>query len=240
MEAVNTGRGCEVDIQNCVDPELVVHNRRSTDLLVHDVDMFHVALVQLPPVYEYGLTMVLSAAGIGSSAPATPEECQGLLPGRGPLVVVVDTARDIALWLPTPSEGMIRLVHVVPAITVRTCEAALNAGATGVVALDAEPRSAIAVLRAAAEGKSILPTTVAREMCRPQVGPRPQLERPEIDWLRSLADGATVMTVARAHGYSERELYRRLAGVYRRLGAASRTDALLIAERFGLLAAEPG
>jgi DNA-binding CsgD family transcriptional regulator len=56
--------------------------------------------------------------------------------------------------------------------------------------------------------------------------------------LRHLADSGTVASLARTVGYSEREMYRLLGGVYARLGASNRTEALLLAERWGLLEGE--
>lgn len=56
-----------------------------------------------------------------------------------------------------------------------------------------------------------------------------------MEWLRSLADSATVGRLARLSGYSEREMYRLLNRVYSRIGAQTRTEALLIAQRRGCL-----
>jgi DNA-binding CsgD family transcriptional regulator len=53
--------------------------------------------------------------------------------------------------------------------------------------------------------------------------------------LRLLGQGGTVAALAQSAAYSEREIHRLLAGIYRRLGASNRTDALLRAERWGLL-----
>lgn len=60
----------------------------------------------------------------------------------------------------------------------------------------------------------------------------------EVMWLRALADGVTVGSLARSSGYSQREMYRLLAALYARLGADNRTDALLRADRAGLLATD--
>ncbi|HEX8630188.1 MAG TPA: hypothetical protein VF755_18680, partial [Catenuloplanes sp.] len=57
----------------------------------------------------------------------------------------------------------------------------------------------------------------------------------EVSWLRALVDGVTVASLARAVGYSQREMYRVLASLYARLGADNRTGALLHADRWGLL-----
>jgi DNA-binding NarL/FixJ family response regulator len=69
----------------------------------------------------------------------------------------------------------------------------------------------------------------------PATLPPPSLTDVEQAWLRRLAAGGTVAGLARGCGYSEREMYRRLSDMYSRLGARTRTEALLLAERFGLL-----
>ncbi len=57
----------------------------------------------------------------------------------------------------------------------------------------------------------------------------------ERQWLRSLAEGATVVEVAAASGYSARHMRRLLADVYRRLGVTGRVPALVAAAKLGLL-----
>jgi len=44
-----------------------------------------------------------------------------------------------------------------------------------------------------------------------------------------------VTSLARSSGYSEREMYRLLSALYARLGVTTRTEALLRADRWGLL-----
>jgi DNA-binding NarL/FixJ family response regulator len=91
------------------------------------------------------------------------------------------------------------------------------------------------VARAAASGSMLLPREIARQMCRRTVAPAPEVSSLERAWLRYLAGSGTVTGLARASGYSEREMYRLLGALYRRLGAANRTEALLLAERWGML-----
>lgn len=70
---------------------------------------------------------------------------------------------------------------------------------------------------------------------------RIRLSPAERQWLRSIAEGATVVEVAAAEGYSERHMRRMLADVYRRLGVTGRVPALVAAAKMGLLDdEEPG
>ena len=110
---------------------------------------------------------------------------------------------------------------------LRHCTAALPAGSP-----DAD---IVAAVRAAHRALSCLPRTAVSALTGALEEQPPALTDTERVWLRALADNVTVATLARASGYSQREMYRLLAEVYRRLGVATRTEALLRADRLGLL-----
>ena len=109
--------------------------------------------------------------------------------------------------------------------------------------------SCLAVLPATASGADLLAAVAAvdrRLACLPATavqaitggeGRRPGFTSHELTWLRKLADGAKVAALARTAGYSQREMYRLLADLYARLGTSTRTEALLRADRWGLLTA---
>ncbi|HEX8345348.1 MAG TPA: hypothetical protein VF657_11545 [Actinoplanes sp.] len=112
--------------------------------------------------------------------------------------------------------------------------------ATGTSALPAEAavEDVVFAVGAAARSLACVPAVAARTLDGPG-GERPVLSQRERRWLRALAHGDTVVTVARASGYSEREMYRLLRALYVQLGAGSRTEALLRAGRWGLLPGPP-
>jgi len=213
--------------------------------LVEHQPQLRVVLAGLPPIYRHGLAAGFAAAGMVSSPLASMAELSAVLAefadllanGTGGFVVIVSAEEVPALnsVLGDATVGDVPLVHVVDDATPEASAEALRLGATGVIALDAELSQVIGVVRAAADGQTLLPRQVARSLCRSQVGPVPQLQAKERDWLRHLADCGTVAGLARTVGYSEREMYRLLGGVYARLGASNRTEALLLAERWGLL-----
>jgi DNA-binding NarL/FixJ family response regulator len=217
--------------------------------LIEDKQTVRVVLTGLPPIYRHGLTAGLLAAGMDCLPLASSGELSQLLteqrrPARaqeeGAVVVVVPAEQALAV-LTTLRElpgDEAPTVHVVEEATAEACAEALRVGATGVVALDAELSQVVGVVRAAAGGQTLLPRQVAKALCRQQAGPVPQLAAREREWLRHLADSGTVASLARTVGYSEREMYRLLGGVYARLGASNRTEALLLAERWGLLEGE--
>jgi DNA-binding NarL/FixJ family response regulator len=195
-----------------------------------------VALVGLGPVYGHGLRIGLTAAGLPCDVLRGVADVLGVLGPGAPVVVVLPHAEAAALAaLEVDGQARVEAVHVLTEGSVEAYSRALRAGATSAFQDSAELEHVIQAVRGAALGCTLLPKHVARAMSRPEVGPAPRLERHERRYLRVLADGATVAGLARQSGYSEREMYRLLSGVYSRLGAANRTEALLLAERYGLL-----
>jgi len=110
----------------------------------------------------------------------------------------------------------------------------LGAGVTALPTSSADDDVVLAV-DAAARALTCLPASAARALAGANED-RPVLSVREASWLRALVSGTTVARLARSAGYSQREMYRLLGGLYRRLGATNRTEALLRADRWGLLA----
>ena len=194
-----------------------------------------VLLAGLSPVYAQGLRMVLQEST--ASCTVVPELAQlpALLAGGQPLVVVVPEAQVGAVLAGGPTSGLHAVVALVGVATPEVCAQALRAGVTGIIAAADPAEEVVAVLHCAARGQTVLPRELVRSLCRPASLPPPSLTPTEQAWMRRLAAGGTVAGLARSCGYSEREMYRRLSTVYLRLGARTRTEALLLAERFGLL-----
>jgi DNA-binding NarL/FixJ family response regulator len=92
----------------------------------------------------------------------------------------------------------------------------------------------LAAVTAAGRYLTCLPGSAAQALTGGE-GPRPGFSNRELGLLQELADGAKVASLARTAGYSQREMYRVLAELYERLGASTRTEALLRADRWGLL-----
>jgi DNA-binding NarL/FixJ family response regulator len=199
-----------------------------------------VVLLGLPPVYRHGLSAGLAAAGIECLHLAVPD---GLVdvPGSRARVVVLSAERAPAVLPPLAEAGSrAAAVLVVDEADTYSYADALRAGATGVVGVGDELPQVVEVVRAAAGGRTSMPREIARTLCRARSGSPPRLSAAEREWLLRLADSGTVGGLARRAGYSEREMYRLLAGVYARLGASNRTEALLTADRWGLLEREDG
>jgi DNA-binding NarL/FixJ family response regulator len=114
--------------------------------------------------------------------------------------------------------------------------------ASGTTALPASctDEQLVQAVGAASQALACLPIAAARALAG-AVGDRPLITNREASLLRALVSGTTVASLARTVGYSPREMYRVLGSVYARLGAENRTEALLRADRLGLLTPpEPG
>ena len=84
----------------------------------------------------------------------------------------------------------------------------------------------------------MLPIEVVRVLASPEEPASTASETPsprEISWLQTLASGLTVAQLADRAGYSERAMYRLLHGLYAKLNAKTRTEALLRARERGWL-----
>lgn len=192
-------------------------------------------LTGLPPVYASGLSAVLTAAGLSTLVLSDLVQLPTVLAGAGSFVVVVPLARAGSVVSAVTVTSAHAVVVLVDVATAEVCAAAVRAGVTGILTVDDASDDVVAVLQAAACGRTVLPREVVQALCRPESAVPPSLTPTEQSWLRRLAAGGTVSGLARACGYSEREMYRRLSSLYLRLGARTRTGALLQAERFGFL-----
>jgi len=208
---------------------------RTADSLPSEEQQPQVVLLGLHPVLERGLRVVLTEAGfhVGDAGQTTGWTRDG---GRRLVVTVDDDAslRDLEeLQVRVP--GLLSVVLLAQASTWGYARALSRC--TGAVPVDAEVEDLVTAVRAASRECAIVPTRVARQLA---VGMAPDEAAPalgeqQVGWLRELVNGATVGSLARSAGYSEREMYRLLSALYARLGVTTRTEALLRADRWGLL-----
>ncbi len=123
---------------------------------------------------------------------------------------------------------------------------ALQAGANGYVLKTAEPDELVQAVHAVYEGKSVLDPQLAQRLwqqmasrANPPQGPQPEaLSAREIEVLRLVARGYTNKAVATQLGISDRTVQGHLANVFSKLHAQSRTDAVMIGLRLGLITAK--
>jgi DNA-binding NarL/FixJ family response regulator len=192
-----------------------------------DEPVVELAFVGLAASYRRGVARVAVDSGVSREGGTTvtlvrldrlPESCaridQLVAAGTGPVVALVEPLDSASL------------AH------------ALSHGAF-VADHEAEPERVVAAAVAAAEGAILVPRDLmAAFASTPIRHDAAAISEEEAAWLVALAAGATVVKVADDFGYSERALFRRLADLYTRLGASSRSEAIVAAERLGILRLE--
>lgn len=191
------------------------------------------------PVYRRGLVEALRDGGHEVVVPedlASPD-------GWASADVVVVTCRPDVGWdtvaalADRPSDNTPRVVVLLEDESAPNVVRALQLGAVSVLSRDVDPRRLLAAIEATAHGDVVVSRISGHALASAAVaeGEPDWLTRDEVEWLRLLADGAKVNAIARAAGYSERQMFRLLFGLYGRMGVASRDQAVLTAQRWGVL-----
>ena len=187
----------------------------------------NVVILEPARAFRRGLTGALADAGY--TVTDDPAEARvAVVTMRGPedcgLIADLALSHAVLALLPEPSPASV--AH------------ALAHGAAGVVDWAADPLDIAAAVAGALAGELRLPTATVSALAAvwPDAhAPRPEIDAEEIDWLSALAAGTTVTRLADDAGYSERAMFRRLHDLYTRLGVSSRAEAIVTAERLGLL-----
>jgi DNA-binding NarL/FixJ family response regulator len=116
----------------------------------------------------------------------------------------------------------------------------LEAGATGYLPKTVGLNELLEAIRATGRGESVLPPTVASVVVHHLAGktssaPEDGLTPREMQVLRLLAQGQSNQQIARSLALSVRTVEAHLTHIYAKLDVGSRTEALLVAQRKGLL-----
>lgn len=206
-------------------------------------DHLRVVVAVGPPLLRRGIVEVLQDAGmvvVGQAADMT--SALRAVVEHAPNVLVVDLhlraaferghvvaiARD--RW---PGLGIVALGDTSADAPMRT---ALDLGASAYLATGADPTQLVSSVRrtAAAPGAFLAENlTTLKKAARSTGGPR--LTAREADVLRLAAEGLTVRAISGRLFVSESTTRSHLAGIYRKLGVTSRSQAVLVAERLGVL-----
>lgn len=198
-----------------------------------------VAAVGVPELLLESLAARLESFGyrlqqIGSPNDRFDESCLDHL-----AVVAVQGSSDLTDLRDFASSGvqwtMLALVESMsPGLVFDCC----LAGAAGFACMDWSAEEFVQALEAARRGLAVIPIELVsftsfhlaeRTRWVHLVGPE------RMTWLKALAHGVSTADLAYASGYSEREMYRKLRTLYEDMGVTSRTQALLLAAKAGIL-----
>lgn len=115
----------------------------------------------------------------------------------------------------------------------------LRAGARGYLLKDAGRRALFDSIRAAQRGELLLPSSVAKRVMNhlqePKTPHPPGLSARELEVLVLMADGAANKQIAARLKIAERTVKAHVTGIFMKLTVNSRTEAVAVALRSGLL-----
>jgi DNA-binding NarL/FixJ family response regulator len=151
-----------------------------------------------------------------------------LLDLRMPVMEGVEAVRQIRQRDPSA-----RVIVLTTYDTDEEIARALKAGAKAYVLKDISAHALIACIHDVLAGKTYLAPAAAAKLAERVT--QVQLTPRELAALRSLADGRSNKEIAVALGISERTVKTHLAHLFEKLGVTSRTEAVKIASRRGLV-----
>jgi DNA-binding NarL/FixJ family response regulator len=151
-----------------------------------------------------------------------------LLDLRMPVMEGVEAVRQIRLRDPAA-----RVIVLTTYDTDEDITRALKAGAKAYILKDIAASALIACIRDVLAGKTYLAPAAAAKLAERVT--QVQLTPRELAALRSLADGRSNKEIAAALAISERTVKTHLAHLFAKLGVTSRTEAVKVASRRGLV-----
>jgi len=147
-------------------------------------------------------------------------------------------------WEPSSALGYLADVKEVgtPVVALLTDTShaadAWNAGAVGLLLRDTDADQLLSALDAVAQGLMVIDPQLAHELPRnerSQEAPAEALTPRELEVLQLLAEGLPNKTIARRLSISEHTVKFHLNAIMSKLGAQSRTEAVVRATRLGLI-----
>lgn len=196
-----------------------------------------VAAINTPRLIALGLAKELEPSGYAVEPVADPRAWADFHP-EAALLVAVRNKEDVGLLLELtrdlPSMAVIALLDPMSIEHFHLC---IGAGARGCVSVEWSSDELALALEAGLRGMVIMPASLAQSLAAAEED-KPyahSLTTTQQAWLRDLASGTTVQALATRVGFSEREMYRRLRQVYRNMGCATRTEAMIRASASGIL-----
>lgn len=212
----------------CRTPTEPVSGRKLSDLTV---------LAGITGVYAHGLCTALADAGMACCClPALDDLASVLEVADNVLLVLPEAQKENVLGaVPTSRRQSIRMALLLSGSDLQAYRRGLAAGAAGVIPAQTDLDDMISLLYSALHDRTVLPIPVLQALARTTGMVGADFTDIERHWLADLAAGRTVGQLARSHMRSEREMYRSLGRLYRRLGVSNRSAALLVAQRAGLL-----
>lgn len=214
------------------DLEVVVPVARATVLVVDDHALLRTGVANI--INQEPDLRVVAEAGTGAEAVAVYERHRPdvvLLDLRMPVMEGVEVVRRIREFAPQA-----RVIVLTTYDTDDEIARALKAGAKAYVLKDISADDLISCIRTVLAGRTYLAPAAAAKLA--EGATRVQLTPREMTTLRLMADGKANKEIARDLRISERTVKTHLGHLFEKLGVASRTEAVKVASRRGLVRLE--
>ena len=205
---------------------------RATVLVVDDHVLVRTGVANIIS-HEPDLQVIAEAAN-GVEAVAAFEKHRPdvtLLDLRMPVMEGVEAVRQIRVRDPQA-----KVIVLTTYDTDEDITRAMKAGAKAFILKDISAGALIACIHDVLEGKTYLAPTAAAKLAEGVA--RVQLTPRELSTLRLMADGRSNKEIANALGISERTVKTHLGHLFEKLGVTSRTEAVKVAARRGLVRLE--
>ncbi|NND14502.1 MAG: response regulator transcription factor [Acidimicrobiia bacterium] len=195
------------------------------------------AVIDRAASYRRGLDTAFRAAGHRVSFPDDPVAwARATAESRVAVVLVTLRVDNDCRMVSSVVDAGGHVLGLLPDPSMEAFQHVLAHGATSAVDWNADPEQIVDVAIAAAQEMSLIPAAVIRSISAGGPVPHtPTITAEEAQWLLSLAAGTTVAALAFEVGYSERAMFRKLHDLYVNLGVRNRSEALIAAERSGIL-----
>ena len=203
--------------------------RRASVLLVDDHAILRTGVANI--INQEPDLFVVAQAGNGIDALAAFERFRPdvtLLDLRMPVMEGVETVRQIRARDPQA-----RVIILTTYDTDEEIALALKAGAKAYVLKDIAAEELVGCIRNVLAGKTYLAPSAAAKLAEGVT--RVQLTPREMATLRLMADGRSNKEIAGELGIAERTVKTHLGHLFEKLGVASRTEAVKVATRRGLV-----
>ena len=205
------------------------------------LDDLRVLLIGGDPLARGGIAAVLGGEGVAVVAEVGLEDdWEGRLEDDRPDVILLDLGLDPRAALEVLAEIDSTPVPIVALLADSDATGeARAAGARGLIARDAEPAILATALRGAARGLVVLDPSFADSWLAATALDPESLVEPltarELEVLQLLAQGLTNKTIAARLGISDHTAKFHVNAILGKLGAGSRTEAVVRAARLGLV-----
>ncbi|MGX6604070.1 DNA-binding response regulator [Micromonosporaceae bacterium Da 78-11] len=193
----------------------------------------HVAVLDPLPMYQQGVAATLSAIGHIVETPEDPLAWVRRSPGAVVLLTLAVHGDWELLFRLRDETSPHAVIAVVEDDVVVHGVRAVRAGARSVMPRCVTNETLRRTIEATLDGQAVLPAGVAAALASGEEHSLPAAER--LEWLRQLAEGATVAQLAQRAGYSERAMFRLLQALYQEIGVRTRLEAIMQARDRGWL-----